>query len=130
MRVKRSQNWSDFREDRVKRMRFTVQESIDSAAWTAFDLSASTAKVYFRAWTMPSDALTTSDFIVNAVQTKLTTGSDGKFDTRNVFLAGYGEIMCALVLVDEAVGSQPTPSTYREEDLAIWKAHVEESVQP
>lgn len=130
MHVTRSKHWSKFSEDRAKRVRFTVQQSLDGAAFAAVDLSAATAKVYFRAYTAPPDALTASDYIVNQVVSKDSDGSDGKFEDYVTFTAGAGQVVCELVLVDEAVGSQPTPTTYREQELKKWHAEVSESVQP
>ena len=58
MKLTKTVNWGTFIVDRAKRLRFTVKQSIDGAALSVVDLSESTAKVYFRASTLPADSLT------------------------------------------------------------------------
>lgn len=130
MQVTPSKNWREWREDRAKRMRFVVEESIDSAAETAVDFSAATAKCYLRAWKPPADSRVTADLVLDSLQTKVGDGSGGKFDTLVTVTADYGELHFALVAVDETVTAQPTPSTYQEEELVWWSGRVLPSVQP
>lgn len=130
MNLSRTQHWDTFEEDRHKRLRFTVQQSVDGAAFAAVDLSAATAKVYFRSYTAPADSLTSSSYLVNSAISKASSGSDGKFDGHVVFTSGKGEVICELVFVDEAVANAAAPSGYREEVLKRWRATVLESVQP
>ena len=125
-----AKNWSVFHEDTVTRMRFTVSESIDGAAYVVVDYSASTAKVYFRAWREPVGTQVTANLLINAAQTKIGGGTGGIFETKNTFTAPYGEVMCSLVSVDEAVVNALAPSGYQEEVIKIWKAKVSPSIQP
>jgi len=130
MQISRSQYWTVFEEDRHQRLRFTVQQSVDGAAFAAVDLSAATAHVYFRAYSYPPDSLTSASYLVNTDLSKASDGSDGVFDDRVVFTAGAGQVVCELVFVDAAVANASAPSGYREEVLKKWTAEVLESVQP
>lgn len=129
MKLTKTVNWGTFIVDRAKRLRFTVKQSIDGAALSVVDLSESTAKVYFRASTLPADSLTASNYLVNSALTK-SDGTNGLIDDRVTFTAAYGEVECELTLVDEAVAAATTPSGYREEVLKRWRAEVIASVQP
>jgi len=130
MRIRVSDNWKTWREDRVKTFRCIVEESIDEAAYTAVDFSAATAKLYLRAWKPPADALTASDFVLNEELTKVGDGSAGKFSEKVKITADYALLEFALVAVDETVTGEPTPSTYQEEDIVTWEGTVLPSVQP
>lgn len=130
MRIRVSDNWKVWREDRSKRFRCIVEESIDEAAFSAVNFSASTSKLYIRAWKPPADSLTASDYILNEALTKVGDGSGGKFDKLVKITADYESVEFALVAVDETVTGEPTPSTYQEEEVVTWSGVVEPSVQP
>lgn len=130
MRLDKIPEWSEWHEDRAKRLRGTIQEQTDGGSWSAVDLSSSNVTVRFRAWKPPADSLTSSDYVSNVTLSKVGDGTAGKFDDRVTITAGYSELIGEIVVADAAVTSQPTPTTYREEVIVTFSFCVSESVQP
>ena len=124
--VTQSQFYSEFRVDRTTRVRFQLKEEIDLAAPTVVDVSASTLKVYFRAEVQPPG----STALIIDLELTESDAANGKVQGDVTFVASYSQVLCTVVLVDEAVGSQPTPSTYKEREWKKWYAKVKDSTQP
>lgn len=130
----------DWYEDRTKYVREALEEELTPGTWTARDISASTVKVYLRCWKAPTSDRTISDALLNELMTKETDGTGGDDAVVYVFAtitsgAGRpGPLEFEIVLVDEAVTSQPTPSTYRERVLKTWGsadgARLHATIQP
>ena len=112
-------------EDRATYMREQLLEDIDGTE-AGKDISASTLKVYFRLYQETG----AGDLILDVLCTKVSTGSTGIVEVTATPLADYPRAVCRFVLVDEAVGSQPTPSTYREYVWLEWVEEVLASPQP
>jgi len=123
----------EWEEDRAKYLRFALKESIDGAALSAIDISAATAKVRLRAWKAPASSRVASAYLLNTEFTKVGDGTAGKvhgYFTLTTSSTLPGQVQFEVVLVDEAVGSQPTPTTYRERVMLSWNADVVNAVQP
>ena len=117
--------------DRAERVRFQLKESIDLAAPSVVDVSASTTKVYFRAEVQPpgTDAYLGDDGSGLGVLMTETDGANGKVQADVTFVAAYSQVECSIVIVDEATGSQPSPSTYLEREWKRWYASIVASKQ-
>ena len=129
--ITQSQFYTEFRVDRAERVRFQLKESIDLAAPTVVDVSASTTKVYFRAEVNPpgTSAYLGDDGSGLGVLMTESDAANGKVQADVTFLAVYSQVECSVVIVDEATGSQPTPSTYLEREWKRWHAKIVASKQ-
>lgn len=135
-----SKHLLDWYEDRAKYVREAFEEELTPGTWTAVDISASTAKVYLRCWKSPTTSRTISDALLNSLMTKETDGTGGDEAVAYVYATitsgsgRVGPLEFEIVLVDEAVGSQPTPSTYQERRLKSWGsehgARLHPTIQP
>lgn len=132
LRLQRIPEWSVIYEDRAFHFRGTIEEELDSGAWSGVDLSSASVSVVFRAWPPPTSGRTASDFVggTPATLSKVSGGSTGKFDSYVTVTTDYAELIAEIVVVDSSVTSQPTPTTYREEVVARWEMRVAASVQP
>lgn len=130
-------NWY---EDRTKFIREKIEEELNPGTWTARDISASTVKIYLRCWKSPTSDRTISDALLNEQMTKETDGTGGNdaitycYATITSGAGRVGPLEFEIVLVDEAITSQPTPSTYREIPLKTWGsadgARLHATIQP
>lgn len=127
-------------EDRAKFVRRALEEELTPGTWTAIDISASTVKIYLRCWKAPTSSRTISDAILNDLMTKESDGTGGNeavvysYSTITSAAGRPGPLEFEIILVDEAVTSQPTPSTYRERVVTFWGsehgARLLPSIQP
>lgn len=105
---------------------------------TARDCSGASVGAYFRAWSSPPGA-TSSSYLVNQSMTKtlnpdgsdgsVTAGSTGWFRVLVEFPSDDGQVVCEVVVVDTSVartsGAVTTPSGYLEEQIEDqWTATV------
>lgn len=121
-----------FAEDRATYLRIDVREAIDHAALANVDWSAGTLSLKLRAWQPPASGKTASDYVIDDAFTK---ASAYVFEGHFTPTAVTGELELELVLIDSAVTSQPTPSTYRERVIELggllsWTTLVSPTVQP
>jgi len=127
-------------EDRAKYVRLKLEEELTPGTWTAVDISAATAAVRLRIWKGPTLSRAVADALWNEemdIDSDGSGGADAIVSDMATIVSGSGRvgpIELEVVLIDEAVGSQPTPSTFQERVLLSWGsaegAKLLPSIQP
>lgn len=107
---------------------------------TPVDLSAATAAVRLRVWKSPTLSRAIADALVDVemdIDSDGTGGNEARVSVTATIVSGSGRvgpIECEVVIVDESVTGQPTPSTYRERVAKAWGsadgARLHPSIQP